>query len=107
MKNAFKEINDCVSLHTSIFQNWIYVVDSRVELSTTLPRGAGSIMLVHVSHHCGLGSILAPCSYLNKVNLVTCEKSVVQFDSTKHRRFSPGTPVSSCSNTGAKNGGPY
>ena len=35
-----------------------------------------------------------------KVTLVTCEKSVVQFDSTEHRRFSPGTPVSSCSNTG-------
>ena len=27
-------------------------------------------------------------SYLIKVTLVTCEKSVVQFDSTNHRRFS-------------------
>ena len=45
----------------------------------------------------------APCSYL----LVTCEKSVVPFDSTKHRRFSPATPVSSCSNTGPMRGGPY
>ena len=43
----------------------------------------------------------APCSCLIKVTLVTCEKSVVQFDSTKHRRFSPGAPVSSCSNTGS------
>ena len=42
-----------------------------------------------------------------KVTLVTCEKSVVQFDSTKHHRFSPGTPVSSYSNTGPMRGGPY
>ena len=42
----------------------------------------------------------APCSYLVKITLVTCEKSVVQFDSTKHRRFPPGTPISSCGNTG-------
>ena len=55
----------------------------------------------HVSHHCDLGSIPAPCSYLIKVTLVTCEKSIViQFDFTKHHRFSPGTPVSSCSNSG-------
>ena len=33
-------------------------------------------------------------------HLVTCEKCVVQFDSIKHRRFSPGTHVSSCTNTG-------
>ena len=38
---------------------------------------------------------------------VTREKSVVQFDFTKHHRFSPGTPVSSCSNTGPMWGGPY
>ena len=38
---------------------------------------------------------------------ITCEKSTVQFDSTKHRRFSPGTPASSCSNTGSMRGGPY
>ena len=34
-------------------------------------------------------------------------KSVVQFDSTKRRRFSPGTPVSSGSNTGPMRGVPY
>ena len=39
------------------------------------------------------------------LTLVTCEKSDVQFDSTKRRRFSPGTPVSSCSNTGPMRGG--
>ena len=65
-------------------------------------------MVVHVSsHHCDKGSISAPCSYLNKITLVICDKSVVQFDSTKHRRFSSGTPVSSCSNTGPMRGGPY
>ena len=45
-------------------------------------------------------SIPAPCSHLIKVTLVTCEKRVMQFDFTKHRRFSPCTLVSSCSNTG-------
>ena len=49
----------------------------------------------------------ALCSYLIKVTLITCEKSVVQFDSTKHRRFSLGTPVSSCNNTEPMRGGPY
>ena len=33
-----------------------------------------------------------------KVTFVTCEKIVVQFDSTMRRRFSPGTPFSSCRN---------
>ena len=50
-------------------------------------------------------SIPAPCRYLIKVTLVTCEKIVLQFDSTKHRRFSPGTLVSSCSNTGPTRNG--
>ena len=31
--------------------------------------------------------------YLTKITLVTFEKSVVQFVPTKHRRFSPGSPV--------------
>ena len=57
-------------------------------------------MVVYVSHHCDQGSIPAPCSYLIKVTLVTCDKNVVQFDSTKHRRIPPGIPVSSCSKTG-------
>ena len=30
-----------------------------------------------------------------------------QFDSTKHRGFSPGTPVCSCTNTGPMRDGPY
>ena len=34
-------------------------------------------------------------------------KLCFQFDSTKHRRFSPGTPVSSCTNTGPMRDGPY
>ena len=54
-----------------------------------------------------LSSIPAPCSYLIKVTFVTCEKSVVQFDSTKHVRFSLGTSVSSCSNNGSIWDGPY
>ena len=45
--------------------------------------------------------------FLIKVTFVTCEKSAVQFDSTKRRRFSPGTPVSSCINTGPMRDGPY
>ena len=60
-----------------------------------------------VSHHGDLGSGLAPCNHLSKVTLVTCEKSVVQFFSTKHRRFSPDTPISPCSNTEPMRGGPY
>ena len=42
-----------------------------------------------------------------KTNTTKYETSVVQFDLTKHCRFSPGTPVSSCSNTGPMWGGPY
>ena len=64
-------------------------------------------MVVHVSLTTDHGSIPAPCNNLIKVTLVSCEKTVVQFDSTKHRRFSPGTPVSSCSNTGPMRGDPY
>ena len=60
-----------------------------------------------VSHHCDQGSIPAPYGYQIEVTLVTYEKSVVQFVSTKHRRFSPGTPVSSCTNIGPMRGGPY
>ena len=70
--------------------------------------GTGSTVVVHVF----LSTVTkvrfpAQCNYLIKVTFVTCEKSVVQFDSTKHRRFSPGTPVSSCSNIGPMRGGPY
>ena len=64
------------------------------------------VLVARVSHHCNSGSIPAPCSHLIKITLVTCEKNVVHFDSTKHRRFSPGTPIS-CSNTGPMWGGPY
>ena len=35
----------------------------------------------------------ALCSYLIEVTLIRYEESVVQFDSTNHRRFSSGTPV--------------
>ena len=42
-----------------------------------------------------------------KVTLVKCEKRVVQFDSTKRRRFSPSTPVSSSHKTGPMRVGPY
>ena len=55
--------------------------------------------------NCGL--IPAPCICLIKVTLVTCEKSVVEFDSINHRWFSPGTSVSPCSNTGSMRSGPY
>ena len=48
------------------------------------------------------GTVVGTC--LAKVTFVTCEKIVVQFDSTKHSRFSPGTPVSSCNNTGPMRG---
>ena len=65
------------------------------------------LYVVHVSHHCDYGLILVPCSYLNKVTFVTCEKSVVQFDSTKHHMFPLGSLVSSCSNNGSIRGGPY
>ena len=60
-----------------------------------------------VPHHCDLGLIPAPHGYLIKVTLVTCEKSVVQFVSTNDHRFSLGTPVSPCSDTGPMRGGPY
>ena len=67
----------------------------------------GIVVIVRVSHHSDQGSIPAPCSYVIKVAFVTCEKSIVQFNSTKLRRFTPGTPVFSCSNTGPMRGGPY
>ena len=44
-----------------------------------------------VSHHCDQASIPAPCSCLIKITSVTCEKSVVQFVSTKHHGFSQDT----------------
>ena len=47
----------------------------------------------HVSHQCYKCLTPAPWKYLIEVTLVTSEKSVVQFDSTKHRRFPPSTPV--------------
>ena len=58
-------------------------------------------VVVHESHHCDKGSTPALCRYiyLIKVTLFKGEKSVVQFDSTKHCRFSPGTSVPSCSST--------
>ena len=40
-----------------------------------------------------------------KVTLLKSEKSVIQFDSTQEHKFSPGTLVSSCSNTGLMKGG--
>ena len=46
---------------------------------------SGSCMSLH-------SLILAPGSYLIEVTLATCEKSVVQFDSNKHCRFTLGTP---------------
>ena len=66
-------------------------------------------MVVHVSLTTVTtnGLILVPCSYVIKITLVTYEKSVVQLDSTKHGKFFPGTPVSSCSNTGLKRIVPY
>ena len=49
---------------------------------------------------------LQTCSYLMKVRKTIIE-SVVQLDSAKLRRFSPGTPVSSCANNGPMRSGPY
>ena len=59
-------------------------------------------MVVHVSL-----ATVTMVRFLIKVTFVTFEKNVLQFDSTKRRRFSPGTPVSSCINTGPMRGGPY
>ena len=52
-------------------------------------------MVLHTSlmHHFDKVSIPGLCSYPIKVILVIFENSVVQFDSTKHRRFSSSTPV--------------
>ena len=50
---------------------------------------------------------VTPCSCPIKVTIVICEKSVVQFDSTRNRRFSPDAPVSCCSNAGPMRGAPY
>ena len=68
--------------------------------------GAGGTVAVHMSLTT-VTRVRFRLSYLIKVTSVTCEKSVVQFDSTKHRRFSLGTQVFSCSNTGPMRGGPY
>ena len=61
----------------------------------------------HVHYHCAttVTLIAAPCCYLIKVTSFALR--VVQFDSAKHRRFSLGTPVSSCSNTGPVSDCPY
>ena len=57
---------------------------------------------------CDQGSIPVPCTCPIKVTLVVREKSVVQFDSTRHRWFTPDTAVSSSySNTARMRGGPY
>ena len=61
-------------------------------------QGAGGTVVVHVS--------LTTVTMVT-VTLATCEKSVVQFDSTKHRRFSPGTLASSCRNSGPMKCVPY
>ena len=64
--------------------------------------------MVHVSFTSVTGvRFQLSCSYLVKVTFVICETSVVQFDFIKNHRFSPGTPVSSCSDTGPMRGGPY
>ena len=84
--------------------------DSRYEPITVIfnripwgVRGAGGTVVVHVS----LTTVTRVRFRLRAVTLVTCEKSVVPFDATKHRRFSPGPPVSSCSNTGPMGSGFY
>ena len=63
--------------------------------------------MVYVSYLSNSGLIPAPCTSLIEVTLITCEKSVFEFDSTKHRWFSPGRSVSSCSTTGSTRSGPY
>ena len=47
--------------------------------------GGGGTVLVHL---CNWGLIPVLYNYLVKVALATSEKSVVQYDSTKHCRFS-------------------
>ena len=74
--------------------------NSHYFLGTISAGGAGGTVVTHVSHHCDQSLIPDLCGYLIKVTLVTHEKSVVQFDSTKHCRFSPGVPVLSYSNPG-------
>ena len=67
----------------------------------------GTVVSTRAFHLCDPGSIPAQCSYQIKITtLVACEKSK-QFDSTKHRRFSPVAPVSSCTNTVPMRDGPY
>lgn len=44
------------------------------------------------SHHTDQGSIVAQRYYLIKITFVICEKSVLQFDSTKNRKFFSGYP---------------
>ena len=80
----------------------------KCRFSKTNAWGAGDTVVMHVSLTTVTRvQISASCSYLIKVALVMCWKSVLQFVSSKYRRFSPGSPISSCSNTGPMNGGPY
>ena len=57
------------------------------------PRERGKLALRRV----------AQCSHQIKNSILEC----CQFDSTKHRRFSPGTSVSFCTNAGPMRDGPY
>ena len=52
-----------------------------------------------VSHHCDWSSIPAPCNYLLKLSWSHVRRMLSSLTLTKRRRFSPGTPVSSSSNT--------
>jgi hypothetical protein len=58
-------------------------------------------------HLCDPGSIPARSSYLIKnIFHIHMWEERFQLDFAKRRRFSPGTPVSSCSNTGPWRDGP-
>ena len=90
-----------------VYNNRIRNIHSSFHLQP-LFGSAGGTVVVHVSLTTVTRVWFRPRAVIwLKVTLVTCEKSVVQFDSTKHRRFSPGTPVSSCHNTGPMRVGPY
>ena len=69
----------------------------------------GTVVSTRAFNLCDPGSTPAQCSYQIKIPPwnSTLEKSVSSLTLPKHRRFSPGTPVSFCTNTWLMRDGPY
>ena len=91
---------------------WLYSVTKLwrllvVQCYKTMEGVGCTVVSTRTFHLCDPGSIPAQCCYQIKIPSWLHVWECFQFDSIKHRRFSPGTPVSSCTNTGPMRDGPY